>query len=75
LYVRTDGLMIEEPVLSKTLPLPHLLRNAAWPLPRNRSTPDRDARRPLPWSDAARLMLVFSVAGWAGLILLWNLVF
>jgi hypothetical protein len=37
--------------------------------------PDQGAHRPLPWSDAARLMLVLSVVGWGGLILLWNLIF
>ena len=67
--------MIEEPALSKTLPLPHLLRNAAWPLPRGWAMPGRDTRRPLPWSDAARLMLVLSITGWGGLVLLWNLIF
>ena len=29
----------------------------------------------LPWSDAAPLLLILSIAGWGGLILLWNLVF
>jgi hypothetical protein len=66
--------MGQERILLKTLPIQDLLRNARSPLPRDRAHMDRGDER-LPWSDAAPLLLILSIAGWGGLILLWNLVF
>jgi hypothetical protein len=67
--------MGQERILLKTLPIQELLRNARSPLPRDRARMDGRGDERLPWSDAAPLLLILSIAGWGGLILLWNLVF
>jgi hypothetical protein len=67
--------MGQERILLKTLPIQDLLRNARSPASPDRAGMDRRPDERLPWSEAAPLLLILSIAGWGGLILLWNLVF
>jgi hypothetical protein len=66
--------MPQDRTLSKMPSLQGLLHNAASRASRGAATSRRPGGR-LPWDDAARLLIVLSIAGWVGIFALWQWAF